>query len=130
WHNALCVSSGACCCRRWAVCWQCCSGISAWLMNCVSHWSSITPHSERGLSMRIASPRRASGFTLIEVAIVSAIVLITAIIGIPAINGYVIENKVPKVGQDLQRFVARLKVASQGQGTTPYADVSNAQLVG
>lgn len=73
--------------------------------------------------------RRMRGFTLIEVAIVAAIVLISAIIGIPAINTYVIENKVPKVGQDLQRFVARVKVASQGLGNTPYADINNAQLV-
>src|SRR5690606_33215651 len=80
-------------------------------------------------SMRISFQRGMRGFTLIEVAIVAAIVLITAIIGIPAINTYVIENKVPKVGQDLQRFVARVKVASQGLGNTPYAEMNNAQLV-
>jgi len=79
--------------------------------------------------MRISFQRGMRGFTLIEVAIVAAIVLITAIIGIPAINTYVIENKVPKVGQDLQRFVARVKVASQGLGNTPYAEMNNAQLV-
>src|SRR5690606_19637287 len=45
-----------------------------------------------------ASPTRPrcvqQGFSLVEVSIVTAIILIVSIIGIPAINAYVIENKV------------------------------------
>lgn len=74
------------------------------------------------------SLRRQRGFTLVEMAIVSAIVLIAAIVGIPAINGYIIENKVPAVGQELQRFVARTKASNQGLGSTPYAGIGMAQL--
>lgn len=68
------------------------------------------------------------GFSLIEVSIVTAIVLLVAIIGIPAIGSYVIENKVPKVGEELQRFIARTKTNAQGEGTAPYAGVDTGIL--
>lgn len=68
------------------------------------------------------------GFSLIEVSIVTAIILLVAIIGIPAIGSYVIENKVPKVGEELQRFIARTKTNAQGAGTTPYAGVDTGIL--
>ncbi|CAM3709353.1 Prepilin-type cleavage/methylation domain-containing protein [Bordetella sputigena] len=68
------------------------------------------------------------GFSLIEISIVTAIVLLIAIVGIPAIGGYVIENKVPKVGEELQRFVARVKANGQGDVVTPYADLHDGML--
>ncbi|MDQ2184528.1 type 4 pilus major pilin [Alcaligenaceae bacterium A4P071] len=71
---------------------------------------------------------RQSGFSLIEVSIVTAIVLLIAIVGIPAIGNYVIENKVPKVGEALQRFVARTKANAQGIGTAPYAGMGTGVL--
>lgn len=69
-----------------------------------------------------------SGFSLVEVAIVTAIVLLVAILGMPAIGTYVIENKVPKVGEALQRFVLRMQVNAQGTGPTPYAGIGNGIL--
>jgi len=72
--------------------------------------------------------RRQSGFSLVEVSIVTAIVLLVAIIGIPAIGAYVIENKVPKVGEELQRYVARTKTNAQGSGAVPYADLDTGSL--
>ncbi len=81
--------------------------------------------------MSIAIPRpisRQRGFSLIEVSIVAAIILLAAIIGIPAIGNYVIENKVPEVGRELQRFVVRTKTNAQGAGTTPYAEVDTGTL--
>lgn len=69
-----------------------------------------------------------TGFSLIEVSIVTAIVLLIAIVGIPAIGNYVIENKVPKVGEALQRFVARTKANAQGNGTAPYAGMGTGVL--
>jgi prepilin-type N-terminal cleavage/methylation domain-containing protein len=68
------------------------------------------------------------GFSLIEVSIVTAIVLLIAIVGIPAIGAYVIENKVPKVGEELQRFVARAKANGQGGGITPYLNLHDGML--
>ncbi|MNG37211.1 hypothetical protein D3C84_1244910 [compost metagenome] len=52
--------------------------------------------------------RRQQGFSLMEVSIVTAIVLLIAIVGIPAIGSYVIDNKVPQVGEDMLRFVASM----------------------
>lgn len=74
----------------------------------------------------MAGRRRAArqqGFSLIEVSIVTAIVLLLAIISIPAIGGYVIENKVPKVGEELARFILQTKVNAPNGSTTPYADI-------
>lgn len=68
------------------------------------------------------------GFSLIEVSIVTAIVLLIAIIGIPAIGAYVVENKVPKVGEELQRFVARAKANAQGAGPVPYLNMHTGTL--
>ena len=82
--------------------------------------------------MSIAIPRpisRQRGFSLIEVSIVAAIILLAAIIGIPAIGNYVIENKVPEVGRELQRFVVRTKTNAQGAGTTPYAEVDTGRTL-
>ncbi len=73
------------------------------------------------------SRRRQSGFSLVEISIVTAIVLIVSIVGIPAINGYVIENKLPRVAGELQRYVARIKANGQGM-TAPYAGLDTASL--
>lgn len=72
------------------------------------------------------SPNQA-GFSLVEVSIVTAIVLIIAIIGIPAINSYVIENKVSRVAGELQRYVVRTKANAQG-ASAPYTGLDSGNL--
>lgn len=69
-----------------------------------------------------------AGFSLVEVAIVTAIILLIAILGIPAIGTYVIENKVPKVGEALQRFAIRTKANAQGGGDRPYVGINTSAL--
>jgi len=76
----------------------------------------------------VLPPARQRGFSLVEVSIVTAIVLLISIASIPAINSYVIENKVPRVGEELQRFVARMKANAQGAGASPYAGIDTAGL--
>ncbi|WP_454673532.1 type 4 pilus major pilin [Achromobacter pestifer] len=71
---------------------------------------------------------RQQGFSLMEVSIVTAIVLLIAIVGIPAIGAYVIENKVPKVGEELQRFIASMKINAQGGGVTPYTGLDTGAM--
>lgn len=68
------------------------------------------------------------GFSLIEVSIVTAIVLLLAIIAIPAVGSYVIENKVPKVGEELARFVLQTQINAQSGSSYPYTDVETAHL--
>lgn len=77
---------------------------------------------------RSRSRGRQRGFSLIEVSIVTAIVLLLAIISIPAIGGYVIENKVPKVGEELARFMLQAQVNAPHGTTTPYLDIGTAHL--
>lgn len=66
---------------------------------------------------------RQRGFSLVEVSIVTAIVLLLAIIGIPAIGSYVVENKVPKVGEELARFILQAKVNAPNGTSLPYAAI-------
>ena len=75
-----------------------------------------------------AKRQRQYGFSLIEISIVTTIMMLLAIVGIPAIQGYVVESKVPRVAEELQRFVARLKVTTNGFGASPYAGVDNRVL--
>ncbi len=70
-----------------------------------------------------------AGFSLVEVSIVTTLMVILAIIGVPALQAYVIESKVPKVAADMQRFVSRMKVAVLGGGLTPYASVDQRALI-
>jgi len=42
---------------------------------------------------------RQRGFSLIEISIVTTIMMLLAIVGIPAIQGYVVESKVPRVAE-------------------------------
>lgn len=69
------------------------------------------------------------GLSLIEVSVVSAIVLLLAIIGIPAINGFVIENRVPKVGEGLARFIVSHTVNSPTFEKNPYSLVNNQYFI-
>src|SRR5690554_5492020 len=80
-------------------------------------------HSLHGGVMSVPSFARQSGFSLVEVSIVTAIVLLLAIIGIPAIGGYVVENKVPKVGEELARFILQTKVNGPSGSSKPYAGI-------
>ena len=68
------------------------------------------------------------GFSLIEVSIVTAIVLLLAIIGVPAIGGYVVENKVPKVGEELARFILQTKVNAPNGSSTPYSGIATSNF--
>ncbi len=68
------------------------------------------------------------GFTLIELTVVGAIIMILSIVVVPNINGYLVENKVPRVGEEVQRFIARTKVSVQGLGSAPYGSVTTAQI--
>jgi hypothetical protein len=68
------------------------------------------------------------GFSLIEISIVTTLMMLIAIIGIPAIQGYVIENKVPRVAEEIQRFVARMKANTNGFGASPYLGLDTGAL--
>ena len=73
--------------------------------------------------------RKQRGLSLIEVSVVSAIVLLLAIIGIPAINGFVIENRVPKVGEGIARFIVNHTVNTPIFEENPYTSVDNAFFI-
>ena len=47
-----------------------------------------------------AASRAQGGFSLIEISIVTAIIMLIAIVGIPSVQSYVIENKVPRVAEE------------------------------
>lgn len=80
------------------------------------------PQLKRGM------PKQQRGFSLIEISIVTTIMMLLAIVGVPAIQGYVVESKVPRVAEELQRFIARLKMTTHGFGASPYASVDTTVL--
>lgn len=69
-----------------------------------------------------------AGFSLVEVSIVMAIVLLLAIIAIPSVSAYVIESKVPKVGEELARFVLHTRVNAANGDPTPYSGITTSNL--
>jgi len=71
---------------------------------------------------------RQRGFSLIEISIVTTIMMLLAIVGIPAIQGYIVESKVPRVAEELQRFVARIKMSTHGYGASPYVSIDTTAL--
>lgn len=71
---------------------------------------------------------RQRGFSLVEVSIVTAIVLLLAIIGIPAIGSYLIENKVPKAGEELARFILQTQVNAPNGTALPYESIATAHF--
>lgn len=81
---------------------------------------------------RVGEPSRRetaqAGFSLVEVSIVMAIVLLLAIIAIPTVRTYVIESKVPKVGEELARFVMHTRINAVHSSTAPYDTVANSSL--
>ncbi|OYV46265.1 MAG: hypothetical protein B7X10_05065, partial [Burkholderiales bacterium 21-58-4] len=85
--------------------------------------SYFTLASRPGCGARRGHLLRQKGFSLIEVSIVTAIVLLLAIIGIPAIGSYVVENKVPKIGEEMARFILQTKVNAPSGSATPYAGI-------
>lgn len=68
------------------------------------------------------------GMSFVEMGVVTAIIILIAAIGIPAINNFVTENRAPKVAEELQRFIARTKAASESASSTPYAGIKTENL--
>ncbi len=69
-----------------------------------------------------------AGFSLVEVSIVMAIILLLAIIAIPTVQAYVVESKVPKVGEELARFILHTRVNAAGGSATPYGGIATNNL--
>ncbi|WP_394060394.1 type 4 pilus major pilin [Alcaligenes sp. WGS1538] len=72
--------------------------------------------------------QRQRGFSLLEVSVVTAIILLVAILAVPAIGSYLIESRVPKVGEELSRFIVQTQVHAPYEGGAPYAGMSTAAL--
>jgi len=83
---------------------------------------------ELSMNHALCNADRQRGFSLVEVSIVTAIVLLLAIIGIPAIGSYVVENKVPKAGEELARFILQTKVNAPNGTSLPYAAIETAHF--
>lgn len=63
---------------------------------------------------QIAAKRRKTrslrGWTMLEIGVVLAIMAILALLSVPRVDAYLTEGKVPKVADDLRRFMARSRI--------------------
>lgn len=69
---------------------------------------------------------RQRGDALVNLMLAVMIMILLAVIGIPAVNGIVIEGRTPEVAAELQRFMARMRTMGTVGTHLPYANVSNA----
>src|SRR5690606_40474503 len=69
-----------------------------------------------------------AGYSLAEVSIVMAIVLLLAIIAIPTVRNYVIESRVPKVGEELARYIMHTRINAASGSATPYSGIAMSSL--
>lgn len=70
--------------------------------------------------------KRQKGNYLLGVGIGIMITLLLAAWGIPKLKAYLIEGATTPVAEEIQRFISRVKVASQGGGTSPYTGLNQA----
>lgn len=70
--------------------------------------------------------RQLGQFSLVEVVVVAGILILAAVFGIPAVNGFLIEMRVPYASGELQRFMARTRVLGESDTVTPYTNINTA----
>lgn len=70
--------------------------------------------------------RRQRGDALVNLMLAVMIMTLLAVIGIPAVNGIIIEGRTPDVASELQRFMARMRAMGAAGTSLPYVSVSNA----
>ena len=75
---------------------------------------------------RSAAYRQRGNFSLLEVAIVAGLLILAVVFGIPAMNGVLIEMRVPYAASELQRFMARTRILGESDTITPYANLNTA----
>src|SRR5690625_1730824 len=60
------------------------------------------------------------GLSLIELSVVTVIILLLAVLAVPVIQGYLVENRVPKVGEALAHYVLRQHLNASVHGAGQY----------
>ncbi|CAN5462962.1 hypothetical protein BH10PSE16_BH10PSE16_04010 [soil metagenome] len=82
------------------------------------------------ISPRVSHARPAlkqqTGFTLVELLVVAAIIAILTIAALPQIQAYIVSGKVGPANNEMQRGLTRMKINAEGNGTTPYSGVTTA----
>lgn len=82
-----------------------------------------------GQVLVLKNKEKQAGLSLIEVSVVTAIVLLLAIISVPAVNAFVIENRVPKVAESVARFAINQGLNSPAFNGQPYQGVNNTLFI-
>lgn len=76
---------------------------------------------------RTAHLHHQGGWTVTEIGMAIAIILILSIVSIPAVKGFFIQGRIPAAAGELQRFMSTARILSEGDSATPYASIDNAQ---
>lgn len=65
------------------------------------------------------------GDALVNLGVALMLIILLAIMGMPAIKGWVIEGRTPEVAGEMQRLMARLNVMGETGTAAPYANIAN-----
>lgn len=76
---------------------------------------------------RSSNPRHQGGWTLENVGLAIAIIVILAIASFPSVKSYIIQGRVPAAAGELQRYMSTARIMSEGDSATPYASIDNSQ---
>ncbi|MGB3436749.1 MULTISPECIES: type 4 pilus major pilin [Achromobacter] len=74
-----------------------------------------------------SSPKNQGGWTLGEIALAIAIVILLSIIALPSAKGYFVSGRVPAAAGELQRFMSTARIMAEGDTGAPYAAIDNAK---
>lgn len=72
--------------------------------------------------------RKEKGFTLLELTVVLAIILILGISGLVAIRSFIVGGRIDPAANELRRAMQRMSINAEGQGATAYSTSSTSQF--
>lgn len=89
---------------------------------------SVSTASIKQVKLHLQKRKQRKGLSIPEIVVIAALLTLIAIFSVPAINNLVMEYRAPKVAEEMQRFVARMKAVANTPNGSPYTNVDNGHM--